>query len=218
MSGSIEAPGVYTFGSLLNRAVAGSKEYALLELFAYGTFGTYRAAGGAAAFSPPLSPAALWKLKQLSLATLAASTKVLGYATLQAELEIDSVAELERLIVESIYAGVVDGTIDQRAATFSVSSAMGRDVRTSDLGSLLERLDEWSQRSQDVVDALDTQIATFASDAAATRKRRENVTVAVQRQQRESSRKSKGGGGGGGGGGGAARSLAFRQQKGRGDR
>ena len=172
--------------------------------FAYGTFDEYRR--DTAAY-PDLSPAALWKLKQLSLASLVARDDVLPYATLQAALALDSVAELERLVVESIYAGVVEGSLDQRGAVFIGSGSMGRDVRAAELSSLIARLDQWSQCSSELVAELDDQIAGAERSAARVRARRERVSAHVRATARAAEERERKVGGARGGGGGARRSL-----------
>jgi hypothetical protein len=53
---------------------------------------------------PDVSPKQLKKLKQLTIVTLAKQSKVVPYATLQENLAIENLRELEDLVIESIYA------------------------------------------------------------------------------------------------------------------
>lgn len=83
--------------------------------------------GNESAYSP-LSDAQLRKLRQLSVASLAAHSRSLPYADLMDELGLSSRRELEDLVIEAIYAEVVKGKLDQRNACFQVDQALARDV------------------------------------------------------------------------------------------
>ena len=48
---------------------------------------------------------------------------------LQAELRIDSVRELEDLIIEGSNENVLRGKLDQRSSQFEVDFAMARDIQ-----------------------------------------------------------------------------------------
>ncbi len=69
------------------------------------------------------------KLKQLTLATLAAKHSQLGYDLLRAELDVDSLRELEDLVLDTVYQGLIDAKIDQAQKKIIVDWAIGRDVR-----------------------------------------------------------------------------------------
>jgi COP9 signalosome complex subunit 7 len=78
---------------------------------------------------PALEPPQARKLKQLTLASLAAKHSQLGYDLLRAELEIDSLRELEDLVLDTVYQGLIDAKIDQAQKKVIVDWAIGRDVR-----------------------------------------------------------------------------------------
>ena len=51
---------------------------------------------------------------------------MVSYAQIHEELEIRSTRELEDVVIETIYAGLVGGKMDQQKAVFHVSSTAGR--------------------------------------------------------------------------------------------
>ena len=53
------------------------------------------------------------KLRQLSLVSLAHASKKVPYEQLQLALGITNVRELEDLIIDTIYAGILEGRLDQ---------------------------------------------------------------------------------------------------------
>jgi len=141
---AVENPAIFTFGELLDCAPVRqlsqtplSPYVTLLSLFAYGTFADYVSQR---ASLPEISPRAVLKLKQLSVVELCTKLSSLPYAMLQTELDIGSVRELEDLLIEVIYAGLVKGTLDQQKAALFVDSAMGRDVRPGQLQDIIQVL------------------------------------------------------------------------------
>ena len=119
-----------------------TKSYNSLELFAYGTYSEYMQ-------NPDkyivLSPASCSKLKQLSIISCAESNKIIPYALLQKELNIDSVRALEDLIIETMYAGLITGKLNQEDSILRVQSFIGRDVRKSDINALIAKLEMFQQ-------------------------------------------------------------------------
>lgn len=84
---------------------------------AYGTYAEYKA--DTAAF-PGMTPGRLEKLKQLSLVSLAESTRCLEYAEVCEALDLASDEELESLVVSCIYSGLIAASLDQRARQVEV--------------------------------------------------------------------------------------------------
>ncbi|KZT58421.1 hypothetical protein CALCODRAFT_494916 [Calocera cornea HHB12733] len=142
------APGVYVFSELLDTPSIGelktneqyASSYRLLELFAYHTYGDYKAKK---ADYPALSPAQLTKLKHLSLVSLAMASRILPYAQLLQYLDLASIRELEDTVIDAIYAGVLSGKLDQKEQRLEVEYTMGRDVPPEQMGKLLESLQLW---------------------------------------------------------------------------
>lgn len=179
------ANGVYVFAQLLElpniRELQKSPEhessYALLELFAYGTYQDYKAK---CANLPSLNQAQTTKLKYLTLASMATQNRILAYSTLLADLEIGTIRELEDLIIDAIYQDIVRGKLDQKEQQFEVELTMGRDLQVSQLPVLLEELKNWSRRTAGVIGALDKKI-----DAVILEEKNAKIYMEQHEQARE---------------------------------
>ena len=68
---------------------------------------------------------------------------MLAYSLLMSELDISTVRDLEDLVIEGISAGVVQGKLDQKSSYFEVDFVIGRDIRKSDIGSIVSGLSGW---------------------------------------------------------------------------
>lgn len=133
----LEAPGVYVFGELLdhhnikdlesNSNTPNAKGYFdMLNLFAYGTYDEYLSMEDKL---PPLTDPMRKKLRLLTIASTATKEKTIQYAYLQKALGIESIRELEDLIIEGTNNAVLQGKLDQKSKHFEVDYAMGRDIR-----------------------------------------------------------------------------------------
>ncbi|KDQ17544.1 hypothetical protein BOTBODRAFT_29719 [Botryobasidium botryosum FD-172 SS1] len=172
------APGVYVFAELLDipnvQELASNPQLSpflsLLHLFSYGTYDQYKLQKDSL---PPLNPAQLTKLKRLSIVSLAMESRILPYATLLNYLDISSIRELEDLIIDSIYQDVIRGKLDQKEQQFEVEYIMGRDLRPGQLEQLHVALQSWSQRTAEVLSALDAKITEVSNLEAATKAQQE---------------------------------------------
>ena len=80
--------------------------FELLKLFTYGSWADFKAAPPA---GETLSAAQERKLKKLTVVSLASQNKKLSYEVLLTELEMRSVREVEDLLIECIYGGLLHG-------------------------------------------------------------------------------------------------------------
>lgn len=162
-------PVLFAFGELL--AVPSVQQlletdqaasFRTLKLFAHGTWATYQ---GSQDQYLLLTTAQQLKLRQLTLVSMAATSKTITYSELTAQLGISSVRELEDLIItECFYKGIITGKLDQQRRCLQVSEALGRDVQKEQLPEILQRLQQWLQSCQQVQSDIDKKI-TWASDA-----------------------------------------------------
>ncbi|KAF8329116.1 uncharacterized protein EI90DRAFT_3063226 [Cantharellus anzutake] len=166
----ITAPGVFVYAELMDlpgiKSLAGTQYDSYLELlqiFSYGTYGDYKAKHSSL---PKLNENQLIKLKQLSMVSLANETRILPYSRLLTILDLPTIRALEDLIIDAIYAGIVSGKLDQKFSQFQVHSTMGRDLRPGQLEELLGALQDWSNRTKEVLDSLDSAIAEAVANAA----------------------------------------------------
>jgi len=111
-----------------------------LELFAYGTLSNYESQRSKFI---SLSAIARRKLQLLTLASLAIHARILPYGLLLEQLQIESVRELEDLIIDGIYAQVIRGKLDQLNSRLNVEYAIARDVNTIAFNRMENVLDKW---------------------------------------------------------------------------
>merc|ERR1712228_134886 len=159
-------PSIFSFGEFLShanvKALKGTSEgkwYDALELFAYGTYGDYTKNKGK---YPTFNTKQLSKLKQLSIVTLAgqSTTKILHYKTLQQRLEIKTVRELEDLMIDCIYSGLIIGRLDQRKALMEIRYCRGRDINKKAIGLMKNRLLSWLKSTDGIIEMLESQQKT----------------------------------------------------------
>lgn len=150
---------IFVFGELLDLpSVQALQEnpdylpsYKTLELFAYGNYLDYKQN---TKDYVELNESQLTKLRQLSLLTLTEKHKEIPYDLLRCHLGITETRSLEDLIIDSIYAGLINGKIDQKAQLLKVRDAMRRDVRRDQIAVLIARLSEWNNNCDTVLDAI----------------------------------------------------------------
>lgn len=174
---------IYLFGELLQmEAVQALRETEFashlwrLEIFAYGTSSEYTAAKAADPSLPDLNANMTKKLRELSIVSLARRSKKVSYAKLQSELGINNVRELEDLIIDAMYAGLLDGRLDQANAVLKIRSFIARDVRPQEVAAMINHLGNLQAAVQKLMAAV-----------------RNNVSnVLVLRSEQESERKQVG--------------------------
>jgi len=161
---ALEAQGVYVFGELLDMANIQDLEntphapyLSLLNTFAYGTYKGLMEQSQAGS-TPDLTEAMRRKLRLLTVVSLAEQNKLLPYSLLQTELEINSVRELEDLVIEGISAGVVLGKLDQKNSYFEVDFVIGRDIRKMDIGNIVSVLSAWCDNCDSMLTNIETQV------------------------------------------------------------
>jgi COP9 signalosome complex subunit 7 len=124
---------------------------ATLTLFAYGTLSDYES-NRTRYIS--LSPLARRKLQLLTLASLAVHARILPYTLLLKQLQIESVRELEDLIIDGIYAQVIRGKLDQLNNRLSIEYAIARDVNTTAFDHMEDVLDKWCKNCSALLNVL----------------------------------------------------------------
>ena len=159
----LETPGIYVFGELLD--VAGIKDLAnneqfepylrLLNIFAFGTYSSYLLNK---TNLPELTPAMVIKLRHLTIVSLAIQNKYIAYDMLLKELDMKNLRELEDLIIEVIYANVVQGKMDQRNNRLEVEQTIGRDIKSEDLKVMSKVLSDWCRNCDNVLRSIELQI------------------------------------------------------------
>ena len=87
---------------------------------------------------------------------------------------MSTVRELEDLIIESVYLGLLSGKLNQAQKVFEVAEVSGRDVRVSDIQSMLATLTSWQSSSANVMENIHARIV--AADEDRSRAAKEKTT------------------------------------------
>ena len=166
-------PKVLVFGEFLAmpniqklRETEDRPAFDLLQIFAHGTYAEYERNKNSL---PPLTPPQTKKLRQLTVVSLAQASKILSYTQLQSELGIESVRELEDLIIDAFYSGLIRGKLDQRAAQLEVQDAQGRDTQHAELEDMVAKLERWEVGAAELLGALDAKINAVQAAHAASK-------------------------------------------------
>jgi len=159
---ALSAPNVFVFGELLEvpsvQALVGTDDgvyFELLKIFAYGTYVDYKKNPQL----PKLTALQTKKLQQLTIVTLAATNKVISYSLLQAQLEIPGIRDIEDLIIDAIYTGIVQGKLDQKSQQFEAEFAMGRDLKPESIEAMISLLQNWSVQSDGLLKTIKENIS-----------------------------------------------------------
>jgi len=186
--------GVYHFGELLDldavSKLAGGPNQAhltLLKIFAYGTLNDYASSD---ASSISLSSEQRLKLQRLTLVSLCGNNRVVNYGELMKALAVSNVRDLEDLVIDAMYEGLVQGKLCQLEQTFEVTSAVGRDVRDEDIDTMLVALGAWNEKSKSLLGTIHDNVQTAntvgketTAAAEELEKRKEDVKASVTESQ-----------------------------------
>jgi COP9 signalosome complex subunit 7 len=129
---------------------------------------------------PALDEVKARKLKYLTLASLAARHGELEYSLLRSELEIEELRQLEDLVLDAIYQGLIGGKLDQQKQRVLVDFAIGRDVREEDLKQLQIVLSSWCSRATSLVAVIDEKIKVARSELQAEAMQRKDFERRVK--------------------------------------
>ncbi|KAG1098770.1 hypothetical protein G6F42_017937 [Rhizopus arrhizus] len=152
--------------------------YRLLEIFLYGTFKDYQENSTQL---PALNENQTKKLKLLSIATLSETQQTLSYDLLQSYLDIPTVRELEDLVIDAFYQGILTGKLDQRQRQLQVMYSMGRDLRPQQLNETMNALAAWSYSPS----ALDAKIANLQETVQINQQANEEYNNQIEQLRRD---------------------------------
>jgi COP9 signalosome complex subunit 7 len=172
---------LFVFGELLQLEcvqalqvdAAHGRVFRLLKLFAFGTF-----ADAAGADVPTLTTEQAAKLRLLSIVTLAQDVKLIPYASLLSQLAITEIRELEDVVIDAIYSGLMNAKLDQKNKAVEVLSAIGRDVEPADIAKMQQKLAQWAGASRSVIQAIEEK--TQFANAKALEEQRHQAQIAEQ--------------------------------------
>ncbi|KAL4470448.1 hypothetical protein ABPG74_012059 [Tetrahymena malaccensis] len=139
------------------------KSYDLLCLFAYSTYQEW--VKNKDKYNN-LNDQQIKKLRMLTIVDLAQNEKVLGFELLKYELGINNQDELEDLIIESIYTGIITGKINQSDRVLRVGNVISRDVKVTDIQNIKNRLVRILQENNKVQEKLQQKIVQLDQEKA----------------------------------------------------
>lgn len=116
----------------------------ILQIFTYGTWHDYVVLRDDTMVDsfPDLDPAQIKKLRQLTLVTLASKTKSLSYDDIKVALQLEE-EQIEPMIIDTIYAELLDGRIDTKNREVDVLRVAGRDATAERIQEIQEILKDW---------------------------------------------------------------------------
>jgi len=178
---ALEAPALYVFSELMDvpniKELKGGEHngtWELLSIFAYGTFKDYLSNKTDLSL-PELNVAQTKKLKHLTVVTLSEKDTRIPYTTLQQELSIADIRELEDLIIEAIYAEIIRGKLDQKNAFLEVDSTIGRDIRPENVNTIVNTLEAWCDACENVLGSLQNQMDRATAERISRIQRKEQL-------------------------------------------
>lgn len=181
---ALEASGVFVFGELLEMPSVKELEnsenaayWKLLNIFAFGTYGEYKANSSSL---PALTAQQLKKLRHLTIVSLSAKSKFIPYSLLLQELDIKNLRELEDLIIDAIYADIIHGKLDQKNKQLEVDFAIGRDITPETVDRVTEVLQDWCDGCESVLRSIEKQIQRANSHKEKKQKQKSQVEVEVE--------------------------------------
>ncbi|XP_054164080.1 COP9 signalosome complex subunit 7b-like [Oppia nitens] len=199
----VESPHIYVFGEFLDIPNIGDLAnncdhkpyYDLLVLFAFGQYSDYLAN---VQTLPELSAQMRQKLRHLTIVSMATKSKHIPYGRLLEELDMKNLRELEDLIIDVIYAGVVTGKMDQLNNRLEVEQTIGRDIRRGDdLKVVANILAEWCRNCDNVLRNIEQQILNANRLKEDNHKQRQQLDQQVSTIKKTIKSSSSSGGGGG---------------------
>ncbi|PXF42423.1 COP9 signalosome complex subunit 7 [Gracilariopsis chorda] len=136
------------------------------------------------------------KLCTLTLVSLAYGDSELQYAQLREASAVSTIRQVEDVVIDAVYAGLLRARMNQQAGTVEVSAVEGRDVVILDgIEPMVNSLNGFLNRAGQVVSEIDSKIEFIATDTNRAKEQKQSAAVelhAVHSQIRaESSRNVK---------------------------
>ncbi|THG96547.1 hypothetical protein EW026_g5303 [Hermanssonia centrifuga] len=118
-------------------------------------------------------------------------SRILRYDQLLEVLHIDSIRELEDLIIDAIYLDIIQGKLDQKEQQFEIEYTMGRDLEPGKVESLLAALQHWASTTSAVLATLDEKLSRLSTQTTADKAAKEAYEALYQQNLREVQDKQK---------------------------
>jgi COP9 signalosome complex subunit 7 len=135
---------------------------------------------------PELNEQQLRKLRVLTIVSMASlNTKQISYNDIIRALHMQSlpVRDMEDLVIESIYAGLLHAKLDQRRRIVEVKFAVARDVNHSDIANMIETTGRWLQRTRAIKETLLRKIQETNDAYSYDLKQKNDIQAKIQEKQ-----------------------------------
>jgi COP9 signalosome complex subunit 7 len=188
INSAIKHPQIFVFGEILNcqsvKDLANNpnlKSYLdLLKIFAYGTYPDFKARERDLKLKE-IHPKAITKLKMLSIVEYASKNKFLSYEKLQKELDVQTLRDLEDLIIDCVYNGLIQGKLDQRKKAFEVQWVMGRDLGPTEVEDMIKTVEVWLKQSESLLTSLTDRMKV----ADTVHEKKKNEAAAISKEKHD---------------------------------
>jgi len=158
---ALNHPNVFVFGEFFDIPAVQQLEktepnsYELLKIFAYGTLSDHKAKK----FPNQLSEQQLTKLRKLTVISLSSDKKIIPYSELLQQLGLSNQRELDDLLIDCLYSGLIKGKLDHKRNALEVEHSIGRDLRPGQIDEVQSILTEWLEHSDHLLKTINEKIA-----------------------------------------------------------
>ncbi|CAH0488844.1 unnamed protein product [Peronospora farinosa] len=148
------------------------EHYELLRIFCFGTYNDYITRKHE---MPELTLQQMNKLRKLTAVSLAHKFKNIPYDTLMQDLGVSTIREVEDILIETIYSGLIQGKLDQKLRCFVVKYAVGRDTHHEDVDEMIQKLTNWKMQSAEICEKINTILSLAEKQEEDERERDEGI-------------------------------------------
>lgn len=92
-----------------------------------------------------------YKLKMLSIATIATNKRIILFSDIQNEIGCNE-NEAESLLIDAIGDGYVGGSINSKEKTLVVEDFIARDVDLDNIDDVINKVEKWSGKIEKTMD------------------------------------------------------------------
>merc|ERR1712216_921419 len=92
----------------------------------------------------------------------------------------ETVREVEDLLIECFYGGLLQGKLDQQAKQVEVHCTIGRDIHPSELEAMVSTLDRWHSTSGVVLKCLHEKLGFYQTQCELARNQQAELDQQVE--------------------------------------
>lgn len=102
-------------------------------------------------YSDIINDDGFYKLKMLSIATIATNKRIILFSDIQNEIGCNE-NEAESLLIDAIGDGYVGGSINSKEKTLVVEDFIARDVDLDNIDDVINKVEKWSGKIEKTMD------------------------------------------------------------------